>query len=223
MEGDNSTRLYCTGDVSLEGSRTCSYVYFCWVVLVIFTPKKRNDGKHPDFFFFFFDFWRTQVLFVGPLIPLFWAPGDVFSGFQSQGGSLVCFLNRVMLRFTSGAKPNYHVSTSGSSNPWLCTPAGHTRDFWWLFRVTLVVDWRFLPQNFGQVVGTYKGLLPFCKCTWGGGSICRWWGHLNTKCHNWTFEFFALRGSGEQKTSSNCMGMRPCTLRQLELFRGNAT
>ena len=30
---------------------------------------------------------------------------------------------------------------------------------WWLIRATLVVDWRFLPQNFGQVVGTYKGLL----------------------------------------------------------------
>ena len=31
--------------------------------------------------------------------------------------------------------------------------------FWWLIRVTLVVDWQFLPQNFGQVVETYKG--PF--------------------------------------------------------------
>ena len=27
-----------------------------------------------------------QVLFVGPLIPLFWTSGDVSSGFQSQGG-----------------------------------------------------------------------------------------------------------------------------------------
>ena len=40
---------------------------------------------------------------------------------------------------------------------------------WWLVRVTLVVDWLFLPQNFGPVVGTYEGLLPFCECTWGGG------------------------------------------------------
>ena len=67
----------------------------------------------------------------------------------------------------------------------ICTkpnlPLSH---FWWLVRVTLVVDWQFLPQNFGHVVGTYKGLLPFCECTWAGGSICRWWGHLNTKCHN---------------------------------------
>ena len=26
---------------------------------------------------------------------------------------------------------------------------------WWLVRVTLVVDWLFLPQNFGPVVGTF--------------------------------------------------------------------
>ena len=32
----------------------------------------------------FFYFWRTWVLFVGPLIPLFWTSGDVSSGFQSQ-------------------------------------------------------------------------------------------------------------------------------------------
>ena len=29
---------------------------------------------------------------MGPLIPLFWASGDVCPGFQSQVGSLVCFL-----------------------------------------------------------------------------------------------------------------------------------
>ena len=33
--------------------------------------------------FFFFNFWRTRVLFVGPLIPLFWTSGDVCPGFQS--------------------------------------------------------------------------------------------------------------------------------------------
>ena len=26
---------------------------------------------------------------------------------------------------------------------------------WWLIRVTLVVDWLFLPQNFGHMAGTY--------------------------------------------------------------------
>ena len=38
--------------------------------------------------YLFFKFWRTHshVLFWGPLIPLFWIYGDVFSGLQSQSG-----------------------------------------------------------------------------------------------------------------------------------------
>ena len=28
----------------------------------------------------------------------------------------------------------------------------------------------FLPQNFGPVVGTYKGCFLFCECRWGGDS-----------------------------------------------------
>ena len=36
--------------------------------------------------FFLKIFWRTRVLFVGPLIPLFRTSGDVSSGFQSQSG-----------------------------------------------------------------------------------------------------------------------------------------
>ena len=47
-----------------------------------------------------------------------------------------------------------------------------------------MVDWWFLPRNFGQVVGTYKGLLQLCECRWGGDCTCIWWGHLNTTCHN---------------------------------------
>ena len=46
-----------------------------------------NKWKDPLRYPFFKNiFWRTQVLFVGPLIPLFWTSGDVFSGFQSQSG-----------------------------------------------------------------------------------------------------------------------------------------
>ena len=60
-----------------------------------------------------------------------------------------------------------------------------------------MVDWLFLPQNFGPVVGTYEGLLPFCECTWSGGSICRWWGHLTTICGN---QLFVLTGGGDSKT-----------------------
>ena len=50
-----------------------------------------------------------------------------------------------------------------------------------------MVDWLFLPQNFGPVVGTYEGLLQLCECTLGGGSIFRWWGHLTTIGGNRSF------------------------------------
>ena len=52
------------------------------------------------------------------------------------------------------------------------------------FRVNLAVGFGFLPPNFGKVVGTYECCLPFYGCSWGGGSICRWWGHLNPICCN---------------------------------------
>ena len=58
---------------------------------------------------------------------------------------------------------------------------------WWLVRVTLVVDWRFLHQNVGPMVGTYKGLLLLCECRWGGDCTCRWWGHLTSICYYQTF------------------------------------
>ena len=53
------------------------------------------------------------------------------------------------------------------------------RYYWWLVRVTLVVDWLFLPQNFGPVVGTYEGLLRLCEWTLGGDCTSRWWGHIS--------------------------------------------
>ena len=45
---------------------------------------------------------------------------------------------------------------------------------WWLVRVTLRVNWLFLPQNFGPVVGSYEGLLLLCECRWGWHCTCRW-------------------------------------------------
>ena len=44
---------------------------------------------------------------------------------------------------------------------------------WWFVRVTLVVDWLFLPQNFGLVVRTCEGILLFYECTNMG-----WWFYL---------------------------------------------
>ena len=52
-------------------------------------------------------FWRTQVLFVGPLIPMFWTSVDVCPRFQSQRWipCLHAFSPVVTLRFTSGVTP----------------------------------------------------------------------------------------------------------------------
>ena len=70
-------------------------------------------------------------------------------------------------------------------------------NFWWLVRVTLVVDWWILPQNFGPVVGTYEGLLWLCEWTLGGDFTCRWWGHISRICDNWSF---SATGGGGSKT-----------------------
>ena len=41
-------------------------------------------------------------------------------------------------------------------------------------------------QNFGDVVGTYKGYLPLSESRWGGDSTWRWWRHLITILCNQT-------------------------------------
>ena len=46
--------------------------------------------------------WRTLVLCVRPLLPLFWTSGDVCPGFQNQGGFLCMGASKRFLRFTSG-------------------------------------------------------------------------------------------------------------------------
>ena len=65
----------------------------------------------------------TQVLFVGPLIALFWTSGDVCPGFQSQGGfprlhASLPVHNR-FLRFTSGATPADCIEVSMAAEPFL--------------------------------------------------------------------------------------------------------
>ena len=111
------------------------------------------------------------------LIPRNLHPQHPFSFFFSFA---FCFLS-VFLAFPVFPFP------LALSFPFLLSLAFLFAPFWWLVRVTLVVDWLFLPQNFGPVVGTYEGLLPFCECTWGGGSMFRWWGHLTTIRGNRTF------------------------------------
>ena len=74
-------------------------------------------NQNPTFFyiFLFFKFFcRTQVLFVGPLIPLFWTSGDVCPGFQNQGGfprlHASSPVHNGFLRFTSGVTPAFSTN-----------------------------------------------------------------------------------------------------------------
>ena len=69
----------------------------------------------------------------------------------------------------------------------MCLTDDFSVTFWWLVRVTLVVDWWLLPQNFGPVVGTYEGLLQLCEWTLGGDSSSRWWGKTYTVSDHRTF------------------------------------
>ena len=59
-----------------------------------------------NYLFFFLNFWRTWVLFVGSLIPLIWTSGDVSSGFQSQSG--FCLI-RTWQRCTCYTFPEIHL------------------------------------------------------------------------------------------------------------------
>ena len=141
--------------------------------------------------------------------------------FYSLQHSVFLLFNKCLLEIAKNTLVNGPVSTQKKHKKTM-----YFVTYWWLVRVTLVVDWLFLPRNFGLVVGTYKFLLPFCECTYGGGSICRWWGHLNTTSHNQTFcterqwgakKLFKLHGY-----AASCPGckalcpyahcMRPCAL-----------
>ena len=42
-------------------------------------------------------------------------------------------------------------------------------------------------------MGTYKGLLLLCECTWGVDCTCRWWGHLASICFHQTLFIIGVR------------------------------
>ena len=48
------------------------------------------------------DCWWTQVLFLGPLIPLFWTSGNVSPGFHSQSGQPYSHLTEVYVLHVVG-------------------------------------------------------------------------------------------------------------------------
>ena len=66
---------------------------------------------------------------------MFWTSGDVWSQFQSQGGSLACFLTSVTLRFISGATPAECMGISMAAKPFKSThvqmcPQALEKVFW---------------------------------------------------------------------------------------------
>ena len=66
-------------------------------------------------FFFCKNSWRTRVLFVWPLIPLFWTTGDISSGFQSQSG-----------------QPYWHLAEAYVLHiPWDSPLVWQLPTFWW--------------------------------------------------------------------------------------------
>ena len=60
-------------------------------------------------YIFCFNFWKAQVLFVEPLIPLFRISGDILSGFLRH-------VTRT-LRFTSGVTPADLLAASMAADP----------------------------------------------------------------------------------------------------------
>ena len=59
-----------------------------------------------------FNFWRTSILFVGPLIPLFWTSGVICPGFQSQGRFLACMLCHLHATVSSDSPLAWHLLIS---------------------------------------------------------------------------------------------------------------
>ena len=63
-----------------------------------------------------------------------------------------------------------------------------------------LVDWLFLPQNFGPVVGTYEGLLRLCEWDIGWGLYFQ---VVGTQALYVIIEVFSATGGGGLKTQYN--------------------
>ena len=115
-------------------------------------------GMHTCHTFFKKYFWRTSVLFVRPLIPLFWTSDDLCAGFSSQGGSSCLHAsspahNRI-LRFIFGATPADFLAVSMSAKPfsptYLRTSTGGT-----LYRLSYAGSAYFHTLKIGTKQGSF--------------------------------------------------------------------
>ena len=103
-------------------------------------------------------FWRTSVLFVRPLIPLFWTSGDVCPGFSSQGGSSCLHASSLahnrILRFIFGATPADFLAVSMAAKPfsptYLRTSTGGT-----LYRLSYAGSAYFHTLKIGTKQGSF--------------------------------------------------------------------
>ena len=137
---------------------------------------------------FFWNFWRTWVLFVGPLITLFWTSGDVCLWFQSQGGfpclhalSPAC---KEFLTFTSGVTRAYLSVASMEAE--LCHILAYKH--WWgsspgssVRCLIFTMHWKYPTAEFyyiycNQKLNTEK--LLWCLVSLDQRLIeacCKWW------------------------------------------------
>ena len=83
--------------------------------------------------------------------------------------------------------------------PWQLLNDKHSSlsDFWWLVRVTLVVVFSFLPQNFARCHGLMNTILSLYTCRLSNEYTQRWWRHSNWPA----IKLFALTSDGDDKTS----------------------
>ena len=98
----------------------------------IISPVFSVFGKGEEVEFFLKIFWRTWVLFVGPLIPLLWTSSDISSGFQSQSGQPYSHLAEAYVLHVPWDSPLvWHLLTSWQPAWWLSClfhiPVRH----WW--------------------------------------------------------------------------------------------
>ena len=138
-------------------------------------------------FFFNLNFWRTQVLFVGTLIPLFWTSGDVSSGFQSQSGQSYLHLAEAYVLHIPWDSPLvWHLPTSWWPACQLRWSLPHTYGHAWVglkwetYRVTgeRSTDWAMLSRlSSGYLRSITKSTVNCCHHTGGcfnrifGGSL----------------------------------------------------
>ena len=114
------------------------------------------------------------------------APGDGIAGCTEADPSrerrLLLRTVRILLEWIL---VNIWLAQNGVNLPKLICLIIHC----WLVRVTLVVAFGFLPQNFGMWWGPANGTLPFYECRFCGGDTMRWKRHSNpTLCkRNWIF------------------------------------